>query len=158
MAVSELIIYCDGACLGNPGPGGYAALIMLSSKKDKEKVVSGHEDHTTNNRMELKAAIAGLKALKRKCSVTIYCDSIYVVKGMTEWLKGWKRSGYRNSKNKEIANIDLWQELAEIAEHHLIEWRWVKAHAGHEFNERVDEIAREQALLAYHKLALSKKG
>lgn len=147
----EVIIYSDGACLGNPGPGGYAALLRLKSKHlVKERVVAGYELDTTNNRMELRGAIEGLKALTKKCKVTIFCDSLYVVKGMTEWMQGWQRSGFKNSKNKEVANIDLWQNLLEAARLHDIKWRWVKAHAGHPENERVDEIAREQAGLALH--------
>lgn len=146
----EVIIYCDGACIGNPGPGGYAALLMLKAKDSQEKVVCGYELATTNNRMELRAAIEGLKALKRKCHVTVFCDSQYVVKGMTEWMAGWQKSGFKNSKKQDVANVDLWQNLVEVAGLHVVSWRWVRAHAGHEFNERVDEIAREQAGLALH--------
>lgn len=150
MAVHEVIIYCDGACLGNPGPGGYAALLMLKASDNKERVVAGHEASTTNNRMELRAAIEGLAALKRKCHVRVFSDSQYVVKGMTEWMKGWKQSGFKNAKNKSIANVDLWHDLLKVAEQHEVSWQWVKGHAGDELNERVDEIAREQALLAFH--------
>ncbi len=147
---SDVIMYCDGACLGNPGPGGYAALLMLKANAATERVVAGHEAQTTNNRMELRAAIEGLRALKRSCSVVIYCDSQYVIKGMTEWMKGWQRSGFKNSKNKDVANADLWRDLIDAAKGHAITWQWVRGHAGNELNERVDEIAREQAGLAQH--------
>ncbi|HXW53068.1 MAG TPA: ribonuclease HI [Myxococcota bacterium] len=147
---SNVIIYCDGSCLQNPGPGGFAALLLHRGKRVQEKVVAGYELHTTNNRMELRAAIEGLKALTRKCHVTIYCDSLYVVKGMTEWMAGWQKSGFKNSSRKTIANADLWQELLLVALGHTIQWRWVRGHAGEELNERVDEIAREQAGLALH--------
>lgn len=148
--MGEVIIYCDGACLGNPGPGGYAALLMLKANKSKERVVAGYEALTTNNRMELTAAIVGLKALKHKCRVKIFCDSQYVVRGMTEWMRAWKQSGFKNARNKSIANVDLWQDLLIAAEQHTVSWQWVRGHAGDELNERVDEIAREQALLAFH--------
>src|SRR5687768_3726081 len=108
MTLSHVIIYCDGACLFNPGPGGYAALLLLKGRKE-ERVISGLEDHTTNNRMELRGAIEGLRALKRKCHVELYSDSQYVIKGMTEWMPGWLRSGFKNAKNKDIANGDLWR-------------------------------------------------
>lgn len=147
---ADVIIYCDGACLGNPGPGGYAALLLLSKDKNKERVVAGYEDMTTNNRMELMGAIAGLRALKRPCNVAIYCDSQYVVKGMSEWIKNWLRSGFKTAAKKPVANADLWQDLVNAAEPHQVSWRWVRGHSGDELNERVDEIAREQALLAQH--------
>lgn len=152
MTLSHIIIYCDGACLNNPGPGGYAALLMLKGKKD-ERVISGLEHNTTNNRMELRAAIEGLKALKKKCRVELFSDSQYVVKGMTEWINGWLRSGFKNAKKQEVANSDLWQELLVVAKKHDVSWHWVRGHAGNEFNERVDEIAREQAGLAFHQLS-----
>jgi ribonuclease HI len=152
MKPPQVIIYCDGACIGNPGPGGYAALLMLNIQPLKERVVCGYEISTTNNRMELKAAIAGLQALKKKCQVIIYCDSQYVVKGITEWIIAWQKSGFKTSQKKPVANADLWQILMEISKMHVISWRWVRAHSGNEFNERVDEIAREQAGLAFHQL------
>lgn len=152
MQTNDIVIYCDGACLGNPGPGGYAALLQVKGQETKEKVVSGHEASTTNNRMELMAAIVGLKALKKKCRVAVFCDSQYVVKGMTEWIKNWELSGFKNAKKKSIANIDLWMELQQAAKNHLVSWHWVRGHSGHEQNERVDEIAREQAGLALHLL------
>src|SRR5687767_8091739 len=123
---SKVTIYCDGACLGNPGPGGYAALLMLNSKHPMERVISGYELSTTNNRMELKAAIMGLRALKRKCRVTVYCDSQYVVKGMTEWMPRWQNAGFKGARNKTIANVDLWKELLDAANMHMVSWRWVR--------------------------------
>lgn len=151
--MSGVIIYCDGACLGNPGPGGYAALLMRHEGDAQERVVCGHEYATTNNRMELRAAIEGLKALKRACPVTLYCDSQYVIKGMTEWMPGWQKSQFKTANKKAVKNVDLWQELLEASSRHQITWRWVKAHAGNVYNERVDEIAREQAGLALHELS-----
>lgn len=152
MATSPVIIYCDGACLGNPGPGGFAALLFLKSSSSDERVVSGYELSTTNNRMELRAAIEGLRALKRKCHVELYSDSQYVIKGMNEWMPKWQRSGFKNAQKKEIANGDLWRDLLGIAGEHFVTWRWVRGHSGNEFNERVDEIAQEQAGLALHQL------
>jgi len=150
--MSKIIIYCDGACLGNPGPGGYAALLMLADSPSTERVVSGLENQTTNNRMELRAAIEGLKALKKKCHVTVYSDSQYVVKGMNEWIKNWQKTGFKNARKQAIANADLWQDLLLASQAHHVSWRWVRGHSGNELNERVDEIAREQALLAQHQL------
>lgn len=152
MKKGEVIIYCDGACLGNPGPGGYAALLMHNSPNARERVVSGYELSTTNNRMELRAAIEGIKALKRHCEMSIFSDSQYVVRGMTEWIGAWQKSGFKSSSKKSIANVDLWLELLEAANGHTIFWQWVRGHAGNVFNERVDEIAREQAGLALHRL------
>lgn len=152
--MQKITMYCDGACLGNPGPGGYAALLMLNADLTKERVVSGFEFSTTNNRMELRAAIEGLKALKRSCMVTIFCDSQYVIKGMTEWMPNWLSSGFKNAKKKAIANGDLWQELLLASENHNVSWRWVRGHSGNELNERVDEIAKEQAGFALHQLSL----
>lgn len=152
--MSEIIIYCDGACLGNPGPGGFAALLMMRKNIKQEKVVSGFEYDTTNNRMELRAAIEGLRALKREAHVEIHCDSLYVIKGMTEWMKKWQASGFKNARKKDIANIDLWQELSAVAATHHVTWKWVRGHSGNVWNERVDEIAREQAGLAQHQAQL----
>jgi ribonuclease HI len=149
---SKVIIYCDGACLGNPGPGGYAALLMRHKNDPEERVVCGHEPATTNNRMELRAAIEGLNALKRKCQVTMFCDSQYVIKGMTEWMPAWQKSQFKTANKKSVKNVDLWQDLLLACSHHEVTWHWVKAHAGNLYNERVDEIAREQAGLAFHQL------
>jgi ribonuclease HI len=152
MGKPKVIIYCDGACLGNPGPGGYAALLMHEHKMATERVIFGSTPHTTNNQMELTAALEGLKALKRACVVHIFTDSQYLIKGMTEWMFNWQKNGFKTAAKKNIANIDLWQELWKTSQNHEITWRWVKGHSGHPLNDRVDEIAREQALLAQHQI------
>lgn len=133
-------IYTDGACKGNPGPGGWGALLRCNGK---EKTLKGGEAHTTNNRMELMAAIMALKALKRPCSVDLYTDSQYLRQGMTEWLMVWKKTNWRNSKKEPVKNADLWQQLDLLATRHQINWHWVKAHAGHPLNEQVDELANQ---------------
>jgi ribonuclease HI len=136
---TKVDIYCDGACSGNPGPGGYGALLRTGAH---EKELSGSAAETTNNRMELTAAIMALEALKRPCSVMVTTDSQYLVKGMTEWSAGWLRKGWLNSKKEPVLNRDLWERLLELAGRHRIEWRWVRGHDGHEENERCDELAR----------------
>lgn len=133
-------IFCDGACSGNPGPGGYGAILRYNGH---EKEISGGEAQTTNNRMELTAAIEALRRLTRPCRVVLTTDSQYLVKGMTEWIAGWQRKGWRNSKKEPVLNRDLWEELASLASRHSMEWRWVRGHAGHAENERCDTIARE---------------
>jgi len=133
-------IYTDGACRGNPGPGGWGVLLRLNAT---EKVLNGAEAHTTNNRMELTAAIMGLQALTRSCEVTLYTDSQYLRQGMIEWLAGWKRRGWRNSKNEPVKNSDLWQVLDGLAKTHQIKWCWVKGHSGHPENDRADALANE---------------
>ncbi len=151
LKISAVHIYCDGACSGNPGPGGWAALLITQKdKKDHEKTLSGHEKLTTNNRMELTAAIKALQALKRPCLVHLYSDSQYVVKGMTEWSKTWILNEWKNAARKPIVNQDLWQELIAAASKHQMKWHWVKGHAGHPQNERVDELAR----LAVQKISI----
>ena len=132
-------IFCDGACSGNPGPGGFGAILRSGSS---EKELSGAEKNTTNNRMELTAAIAALDALKRSCSVSVTTDSQYLVKGMTEWMAGWKRRGWINSKKEPVLNRDLWERLDMLSNIHRIEWNWVRGHSGHPENERCDELAR----------------
>jgi len=132
-------IYCDGACSGNPGPGGYGAILRCNGQ---EKEISGGEDKTTNNRMELTGAIKALESLKRPCSVVLTTDSQYLAKGMTEWLDGWVRKGWKNSKKEPVLNRDLWERLLELSKIHRIEWVWVRGHDGHEENERCDELAR----------------
>ena len=135
-------IFTDGACSGNPGPGGWAALLR---HKDVEKEISGFEELTTNNRMELTAVIMALKALKQSCEVRIYTDSKYVMDGVNEWLKNWKKNGWKTANKKSaVKNIDLWQELDEQLSNHQIKWVWVKGHAGFEENERVDKLARSE--------------
>jgi ribonuclease HI len=136
----KVVIYTDGACSGNPGPGGYGA-ILLSGHHRKE--IKGGEPGTTNNRMELMAAISALEALKRPCDVELHTDSQYLRLGITEWLRGWKANGWRTSAKKPVKNDDLWRRLDEAAQRHQIDWRWVKGHAGHDENERADELARE---------------
>lgn len=133
-------IYTDGACRGNPGPGGWGALLRMNAS---EKELKGSEKHTTNNRMELTAAIMGLQALTRSCEVCLYTDSQYVRQGMTEWLLGWKKRGWRNSKNEPVKNVDLWQQLDALASRHQVKWIWVKGHSGHPENDRVDALANE---------------
>ncbi|MGO9931105.1 MAG: ribonuclease HI [Steroidobacteraceae bacterium] len=136
--MTEVEIFTDGACRGNPGPGGWAAL-LIAGKKRKE--VTGAEADTTNNRMELAAAIGGLNALKRRCTVKLYTDSKYVLQGITEWLPGWKARGWRTAARNPVKNQDLWQELDAAAAAQDIEWHWVKGHSGHEGNEYVDQLA-----------------
>ncbi len=132
-------LFTDGACSGNPGPGGWGALLRY---KGTEKELSGAEPDTTNNRMELMAAIEGLRAIKRTCPVTIYTDSKYVLQGVTEWMDGWKTRGWKTADKKPVKNQDLWMELDTQVARHKIKWVWVKGHAGHVENERVDELAR----------------
>jgi len=135
---ANVIIYTDGACRGNPGPGGWGALLM-SGPRVKE--LSGAEPHTTNNRMELTGAIEALAALKRPCSITLYTDSQYVRKGILEWISQWKLRDWRTADKKPVKNVDLWQALEKQIERHRIEWHWVKGHAGVPGNERADELA-----------------
>ncbi len=135
-------IFTDGSCLGNPGPGGWAALMRFNGA---EKAMSGSESGTTNNRMELMAAIRGLEALKRPCNVHLMTDSQYVRQGITEWLAGWKRRGWKKADKKPVKNSDLWKRLDQARKGHEIEWIWVRGHSGHPENERVDDLAREAA-------------
>ncbi|MCA8971738.1 MAG: ribonuclease HI [Planctomycetes bacterium] len=131
-------IWTDGACRGNPGPGGWGALLVAGEHR---KELWGGEGNTTNNRMELLAAIRALEALKRKSVVVIHTDSSYVRNGITSWLAGWKRNGWRTSSKQPVKNRDLWQHLDELTQKHEVEWRWVKGHAGDPGNERADELA-----------------
>jgi ribonuclease HI len=132
-------IYTDGACSGNPGPGGWGALLVF---KGRERVLSGAEPLTTNNRMELMAAISALELLKRPCSVDLYTDSQYVRQGITEWLKGWKARGWKTAAREPVKNEDLWRRLDDARQTHDVRWHWVRGHAGHVENERVDGLAR----------------
>ena len=137
-------MFTDGACRGNPGPGGWAVLIRLASKPGapaRERELSGGEPLTTNNRMELMAAIEGLGALKKPCRVKLYTDSIYVRDGITRWIHGWQRNGWRTSDRKPVKNAELWQRLLDAVAPHRIEWHWVKGHSGHVENDRVDALA-----------------
>lgn len=133
-------IFCDGACSGNPGPGGYGTILRC---RGTEKELSGAAQQTTNNRMELTAALEGLRQLTRPCRVTVTTDSQYLVKGMTEWLAGWQRNGWKNSKKESVLNRDLWEALVAAVKPHQITWQWVRGHAGHAENERCDCLARE---------------
>ncbi len=136
----HVVIYTDGACSGNPGPGGWGA-IMMSGPHRKE--ISGGEANTTNNRMELFAAIAALEALKRPSQVDLHTDSSYLRNGITQWIHGWKRNGWRTADRKPVKNAELWQRLEEATHRHQITWHWTKGHAGQPENERADELARE---------------
>lgn len=144
MTESKQIVemFTDGACLGNPGPGGWAALLRYDGA---EKEITGGDPQTTNNRMEMLAVIEGLKSLTRPCDVTVTTDSQYVQKGITEWIHGWKARGWRTASKKPVKNVDLWQALDEAQSVHNITWKWVRGHAGHEENERVDLLARTEA-------------
>ncbi|MFA5354254.1 MAG: ribonuclease HI [Thermodesulfovibrionales bacterium] len=133
-------IFADGACSGNPGPGGFGVILRAG---EKYRELTGCEAMTTNNRMELMAVITALEALKKPCSVRITTDSNYVVKGMTEWIKGWLRNNWKNSQKKDVMNRDLWERLLKASEPHEIEWVWVKGHNGHSENERCDQLATE---------------
>jgi len=133
-------IYADGACSGNPGVGGFGA-ILRSGEKVRE--ISGCRGMTTNNRMEMLGVISALEALKKPCRVRVTTDSNYVVKGMSEWVQGWKKNNWRNSQKKEVLNRDLWERLLKAAEPHEVEWVWIKGHDGHRENERCDAIARD---------------
>ena len=136
-------LFTDGACLGNPGPGGWGALLRAGAR---EKELSGGEAQTTNNRMELMAAIAGLESLKRPCAVALTTDSQYVKRGVEEWMTRWRANGWRTSDRKPVKNQDLWERLSAAVAEHRITWHWVKGHAGHAENERVDRLARDAAL------------
>lgn len=140
MSTEEVEIFTDGACSGNPGPGGWGALLRYG---EHEKLLSGGERATTNNRMELMAAIMSLEALKRPCRVRLVTDSTYVKNGVTEWLPRWKRHNWKTADRKPVKNTDLWQRLDGIAAKHSVDWAWVRGHSGHPENERVDALARE---------------
>ena len=146
MAETPVGVYCDGACLGNPGPGGWAALLVANTPSGpREKMLSGATADTTNNRMELQAAIEGLSALTKSCHVHVVTDSDYVVKGMTTWIKQWQANGWRGTNRKPVKNQDLWELLEEAAARHVVTWEWVRGHSGHAYNERVDQQARDAA-------------
>ena len=140
----ELFAYTDGACSGNPGPGGWGVLMIARENGSvvKERTLSGGEGQTTNNRMELMAAISALEALTRDSDLIIVTDSAYVKNGITEWMDNWKRKGWRTAGGPPVKNVDLWQRLDAARQRHRVEWRWIKGHAGHAENERADELAR----------------
>ena len=133
-------IYTDGACSGNPGPGGYGAILKYGQEI---REISGYEVATTNNRMEMMAVIEALRQLKRPCKVKVITDSQYVVKGMTEWIQGWIKKNWQTSQKKPVLNKSLWEELLALCQQHKIEWQWIKGHNGHPYNERCDQLARE---------------
>ena len=137
--VDHVIIHTDGACKGNPGPGGWGAILQTGGGPEKE--LWGGEPNTTNNRMELMAAIAALEVLKRPCRIDLHTDSKYVMQGITEWIRGWKARGWVTADKKPVKNADLWRRLDEARARHDVTWRWVKGHAGHELNERADALA-----------------
>ena len=145
MSDQRVTIYTDGACSGNPGPGGWGAILTLVETR-KEIFVG--EEHTTNNRMELMAAIASLEALKRPCIVDLHTDSQYLRNGIMSWIHGWKKNGWKTADKKPVKNVDLWQRLDAALRPHKVEWHWVKGHAGHPMNERADELAREGIVAA----------
>ena len=136
---NKVTIYTDGACSGNPGPGGWGAVLSYNGHK---KEIFGGEQNTTNNRMELTAAIEALKTLKRECHIDIYTDSTYVKDGITQWIKGWKEKDWKTANRKPVKNVDLWQLLEEQIEKHNVKWHWVRGHTGNHGNERADELAR----------------
>ncbi|HWM81217.1 MAG TPA: ribonuclease HI [Pseudolabrys sp.] len=135
----RVTIHTDGACSGNPGPGGWGAILEFG---DHKKELNGGEPHTTNNRMELMGAIAALETLKKPCAVDLYTDSQYLRNGITSWIHGWKKNGWRTADKKPVKNVDLWQRLETALARHEVKWHWVKGHAGHDLNERADELAR----------------
>jgi len=143
--LTEVEAFTDGACLGNPGPGGWAALLR---SKGTERMLAGGEPDTTNNRMELMAAIAALEALKRPCKVHLTTDSRYVMQGIEEWVPKWRANGWRTADKSPVKNVDLWKRLDAALAQHTVYWHWVKGHAGHAMNERADELAREGLIAA----------
>jgi ribonuclease HI len=134
----HVIVHTDGACSGNPGPGGWGAILSYG---EHEKELKGGEPHTTNNRMELMAAISALEALKRPSTVEMHTDSQYVQQGISQWITKWKRNGWKTADKKPVKNVDLWQRLDAAMQQHNVKWHWVKGHAGHELNERADRLA-----------------
>jgi len=143
--MAELFAYTDGACSGNPGPGGWGVVMEARNGATvvKSRELGGGEAHTTNNRMELMAAIAALEALERPSDITVVTDSTYVKDGITSWIHGWKRNGWKTSARKPVKNDDLWQRLDAAQARHRVKWEWIKGHTGHEQNERADQLARE---------------
>lgn len=141
----DLFAYTDGACSGNPGPGGWGVLLFAKDGETvmKERTLNGGEAETTNNRMELMAAIMALETLAKPSAITVVTDSAYVKNGVTGWIFGWKRNGWKTSAKKPVKNVDLWQRLDEAQSRHDVTWKWIKGHAGHAENERADELARE---------------
>ena len=143
MSLPQVDIYTDGACSGNPGPGGWGALLIFG---EHEKEISGGEPNTTNNRMELMAAIQALESLKKPCEINLYTDSRYVQDGITVWVENWEKNGWKTANNKEVKNIDLWKELVRVMRAHKVTWHWVRGHDGHPQNERADALARNEVM------------
>jgi ribonuclease HI len=141
--LKKVEVFTDGACKGNPGPGGWGAILRMGPH---EKEMSGSDPQTTNNRMEMTAVIKALNALIEPCEVTLYTDSKYVIEGITKWVHGWKRNGWVNASKQPVRNADLWHELIEAAQRHQMNWQWVRGHNGHVENERVDKLASDAAL------------
>ena len=144
--MKHVTIYTDGACSGNPGPGGWGAVLIYN---EHQTTISGSEPDTTNNRMELTAAIEAIKALTQPCMVDIYTDSIYVQQGITSWIINWRNNDWRNKRKQAIKNVDLWQELDQCIAKHQVNWHWVKGHAGNEFNELADKLATDAIQALY---------
>jgi len=141
-----MVAYTDGACSGNPGPGGWGVLLQALNDDGSvktERTLNGGDTLTTNNQMELMAAIQALEALKRTTQITIITDSAYVKNGITQWLHGWKRNGWKTAAKKPVKNVELWQRLEQATQNHTVTWKWIKGHAGHEGNDRADELARQ---------------
>jgi ribonuclease HI len=138
-SAQQVVVHTDGACSGNPGPGGWGAILQWG---DHQKELKGGEPHTTNNRMELTAAIMALESLKRPCAVDLHTDSEYLRQGITGWINNWKRNGWKTSDRKPVKNVDLWQRLDAALARHKVNWHWVRGHSGHDLNERADELAR----------------
>src|SRR5580765_3241948 len=147
MSANKVIVHSDGACSGNPGPGGWGVVLEYNGTV---KELSGGEAETTNNRMELTAAIMALETLKRPCTIEIHTDSNYVKDGISKWIHGWKKNGWKTADKKPVKNVDLWQRLDAALARHEVSWHWVKGHAGHDANERADELAR-QGMAPYKK-------
>ncbi len=143
--MKQVFIYADGACRGNPGPGGYGVLLKYNDKFGKvaAKEIKGAEKNTTNNKMELLAAITGLKTLKEPCHITIVSDSNYLIQGMTKWVNSWLKKGWKTADKMPVKNRELWEELINLSKRHKVEWKWIKGHNGHPDNERADELANE---------------
>jgi len=139
--LKEVVIYCDGSCKGNPGPGGWAAILIYRGTR---KILTGFARETTNNIMELTCAIKALEKLKESCTVALYSDSVYLVKGMTEWIRNWKEKDWKNSKKKRVKNLELWQQLDTLSKKHNVYWQWVKGHDGHPENEECDRRAKAE--------------
>ncbi|MDH3219294.1 MAG: ribonuclease HI [Gammaproteobacteria bacterium] len=137
---TKVVIYTDGACRGNPGPGGWGAVLRY---QDRNKTLRGYDPETTNNRMELTAVIEGLRALKRSCHVELYTDSKYVMQGINEWISNWKSNGWKTSARKPVKNVDLWRQLDQEVARHEVDWNWVRGHTGVEGNELADRLANE---------------